>query len=123
MNEEKIVVDISNGLFLIPALTGIIFLLMGFVLLKYPPKTINSLYGYRTVNSMKSQERWNFSQQFSAKEMMKWGAILILISVSGLILHPTPGIAFTSGIILIIGAAIRLMIKTEKAIQSKFKNG
>lgn len=35
------------GPFLIlDALTGIIFIIVGLMMLKYPPKEINSLYGY-----------------------------------------------------------------------------
>ena len=56
------------GPFLIlDALTGIILIVVGFILLKYPPKEINSLYGYRTEKSMKSQEAWDFAQIFSSK--------------------------------------------------------
>ncbi|PWB20750.1 hypothetical protein DCO46_20195 [Flavobacterium sp. HTF] len=32
----------------------------------FPPKSINSFYGYRTSNSMKSQAKWDFAQKFSA---------------------------------------------------------
>ncbi|MDA0356796.1 MAG: SdpI family protein, partial [Bacteroidetes bacterium] len=56
----------DNPLFLIPSTSGLIFMLAGFIMLKLPPKKINSLYGYRTRSSMKNQERWDFSQKYSA---------------------------------------------------------
>jgi len=75
------------GPFLIlDALTGIILIVMGFILLKYPPKEINSLYGYRTEKSMKSQEAWDFAQIFSSKLMIKAGVFLSLVGLLGYVL-------------------------------------
>lgn len=44
----------ENPLFLIPITSGPLFMIAGLVLLKFPPKKINSLYGYRTNSSMKN---------------------------------------------------------------------
>ena len=44
-------------IFLIPVL----MILVGIIMFKYPPKKINFFVGYRTVNSMKNKERWDFS--------------------------------------------------------------
>lgn len=72
------------GPFLIlDALTGIILIVVGFILLKYPPKEINSLYGYRTEKSMKSQEAWDFAQIFSSKLMIKAGSFLSVVGLLG----------------------------------------
>lgn len=78
----------DSALFLIPILTGIIFTIAGFVMLKYPPKTINSLYGYRTSSSMSNQETWDFAQLYSAKQMIKLGVLLAFCSLIGLYYHP-----------------------------------
>ena len=56
---------------------------------KFPPKKINSIYGYRTPSSMKNQERWNFAQKFSAKEIIKMGVFLSLSSTIGLYYQPS----------------------------------
>jgi hypothetical protein len=64
----------ENPLFIIPFLTGIIFSAAGSITLRFPPKKINSLYGYRS--SMKSIERWNFAQEYFSKEIIKLGVIL-----------------------------------------------
>ena len=55
---------------------GLIFLLAGVIQQRFPPKKINHLYGYRTATSMKSQESWNFAQQYSAKKMMEMGTFI-----------------------------------------------
>ncbi len=72
---------LKKPLFLINFLTGIIFIIAALIHLKFPPKKINSLYGYRTRNSMKSLEAWNFAQSYSAKLMLRFGGILFLISI------------------------------------------
>lgn len=72
------------GPFLIlDALTGIILIVVGFILLRYPPKEINSLYGYRTEKSMNSQEAWDFAQIYSAKLMIKAGGFLSAVGLLG----------------------------------------
>lgn len=72
---------IKKPLFLVNFLTGIIFIIAAIIQLKFPPKKINSLYGYRTKSAMKSQEAWDFAQLYSAKLMLRFGSGLTLISL------------------------------------------
>jgi len=72
---------IQQPLFFINFLTGIIFIAAALIQIKFPPKKINSLYGYRTKNSMKSQEAWNFAQSYSSKLMLIFGFGLCVIAV------------------------------------------
>ena len=81
--------DFQNTLFSMPLLTGLIFIIIGFIVLKYPPKKINHLYGYRTKNSMKSQQLWNFAQTYSSKLMIYGGLSLAISSIFGLLLSVT----------------------------------
>ena len=112
----------DNPLFLIPSISGLIFMLAGFIMLKFPPKKINSLYGYRTSSSMKNQERWDFSQKYSAIEMIKLAAILTLSSVIGLIYNPDGELGRFLGLGLMILMVVVLLIRVEKAIKNKFGN-
>jgi len=89
-------------------------------MLKFPAKKINGIYGYRTSNSMKSQERWDFAQLYSAKEMIRAGAILSFSSLMGLFYNPQVGIGTAIGLGLMIAIIITLMLKTEKAITKRF---
>ena len=109
-------------LFLIPSTSGLIFMLAGFIMLKFPPKNINSLYGYRTSSSMKNQERWDFSQKYSAIEMIKLAVILTLSSVIGLIYNPDGELGMFLGLGLMILMVVILLIRVEKAIKNKFGN-
>ena len=45
----------------------------GLVLKVFPPKKRNYIYGYRTKRAMKSQETWDFAQQYSGNLMFIWG--------------------------------------------------
>ena len=72
----------DNPLFLIPVMTGVIFIVAGWIMMKFPPKDINSLYGYRTKNSMKNKERWAFAQKYSADGS---GIISSMVASGGLI--------------------------------------
>lgn len=56
-------------LFLFPA-----FFMVGLslVLWKWPPNSVNQLYGYRTKRSMASQEAWDYAQVRSVELMRHW---------------------------------------------------
>lgn len=62
--------NIENPLFFFAVIIGPIFIIAGIILYKFPPKKINYLYGYRTKNSRKNENNWNYSQKYSAKIML-----------------------------------------------------
>jgi|SRR5690606_7511321 len=111
----------DNPLLIIPVSYGLISIVAGFIMLKFPPKKINSLYGYRTSSSMKSQERWNFAQIYSSKEMIKLGFLISLCGLIGLIYYPNEKTATILGLSLMILTIIVLLIRVELAIKKKFK--
>jgi uncharacterized membrane protein len=117
---EIYTMNLENQLLLIPLLTGSIFTLAGLILIKFPPKKINWLYGYRTPRSMKNQESWDFAQSYSAKEMVKLGGLLLLSSILGLIYQPKQHISTIVGLVLIITVAVVLFVRVEKAIKNRF---
>jgi uncharacterized membrane protein len=112
----------DNPLFLIPFLIGITLLVAGLILLNYPPKKINSLYGYRTASSMKSKERWDFAQRYSSIELIKISALLVLFSLIGIIYYPSKGLAMVLAFILLLLSIVILIIRVEKAIKKRFDN-
>lgn len=67
---------INIGLIIIP----LFFVLAGLFLSRFQPKTINWVYGYRTFRAMKSEEAWNFANQYSAKLLVNTGLIAVIIS-------------------------------------------
>ncbi len=112
--------EIVDSLLIVPLLCGPIFILAGLILSAYPPKKINGFYGYRTPSSMKNQERWDFAQKFSGKELIKVGSILLFTSVLGFLIKPSDGIATILGLGLMIVVVVVLFIRVEKAIKERF---
>ena len=110
-----------NPLFFVPFSSGLFFIIVGIMLLKFPPKKINGLYGYRTISSMKSQKRWNFAQIYSAREMIKLGFLLAFIGLIGLKYHPGDKTGTILGLGLLIAMIIILLFRVELAIKNKFK--
>ena len=110
----------DNQLFLIPILTGPVFVIAGIIMVKFPPKKINSLYGYRTFSSMKSQDRWDFSQKYSARELIKFGFFLTLSSLIGLVFDLSENIGILIGLGFMLIAIISLIVKIENAIKLRF---
>lgn len=111
----------DNPLLIIPVCAGLIFIIAGFIMLKFPPKKINSLYGYRTSSSMKNQKRWDFAQNKSSKAMIKLGFLLSLCGLIGLIYQPNDEIATLLALGLTVLLVVILLIRIELAIKNKFK--
>lgn len=101
-------------------LTGIIFMIAGYLFLKNLPKKINSLYGYRTPRSMKSQERWDFAQDFAAKEMMNLGFFLTLSSFIGKLVEMDFNTRIWVGLAFTVFTAFVLYLRVERALKEKF---
>jgi len=115
-------VNLLNPLFLTPALSGSIFIMAGFVLLKFPPTKINGINGYRTPRSMRSQEEWDFAQTYSAKQLIKYGLVSLTCSVIGLFISVKENLAVVVGVFITILFAVIPIIRTEKALKTRFKN-
>jgi len=98
-------------------LVGIVFILAGLIMYVFPPKKINGLYGYRTASSMKSQQKWDFAQTYSAKIMMLTGLIFSLISpTKGLFkTNETTDVIFGMGVMII--GTILMIVVVEKALR------
>jgi len=103
-----------------PLLCGVCFVAVAAIMYFFPPMKVNMFYGYRTRSSMSSQDRWDFSQRYSAIQMFRGAIMLILISFTGYFLK------FPDKTTNYIGAALVLIVtgfviwSTEKAIKQKF---
>ena len=91
-------------------ITGLVFILCGFILYKFPPKSINSMLGYRTSMSMKNKETWDEAQRYGGKSMLVVGVINILLwdlsyLVKGFLLSE-----IFQGLIMLLGAIIMLAV-------------
>ncbi len=114
-------IELMRPLVLTNMLSGLIFMLAGFILSKYPPKKINSLYGYRTGRSIKSKEAWDFAQGYSADKIFRTGWWLILISIAcGFIPKLEPLIELLPAIGILLIFSIIPIVQTEKELKRRF---
>ncbi len=96
------------------------FLITGILTLKYPLKTINEMYGYRTKNSMSSIEKWNFSQRYSSMLISKIGIFLICCSFLGIFFQISVDLHFWVGIVSAVFAVVFLYYTTENKLKKEF---
>ena len=112
--------DWINPWVIILVITGLLTVLFGYIFLKYPPKRINWFYGYRTSSSMKNQERWNFAQKHSAREMIRSGFLMVPVGLLGswLPLKPVVSAFISIPVTLVFFGA--MIFRTERALKEKF---
>ena len=105
-----------------PFILGIIFFVAGAIMYLFPPKNINSFYGYRTSKSMKNQETWTFAQKYSSVKMIQSSVFLLLISCLGFFItfqSITQNIIGFGALAIVI---VFMFFTTEKALKTKFTN-
>lgn len=66
----------------------VVMIVCGALMKFRPPKKINRYTGYRTKNSMKSQENWDFAQQYCGRLWIYGGACMLAVSVLLFLLIP-----------------------------------
>ena len=106
--------------FYMMVLFGAVFMVVAAVLYRFPPKTINSGYGYRTPASMESPERWAFAQRFSAIAMFQSGLGLVVVSVLGCWSPFSQKINNIIAWSAFVIAVVVMLYRAEKAIKRKF---
>jgi uncharacterized membrane protein len=109
-----------HPLFLLPFTTGLIFVLAGYLMRRFPPKGINALYGYRTPASMKSPERWTYAQRRAAVELKRAGVALGLLSVIGMLVRPSEPVGVAIGVGMLALMAGMLIVRVERALRRRF---
>ncbi|MFC2107065.1 SdpI family protein [Bacteroidota bacterium] len=113
--------DWTNLAFIIPFVTAPVYIIAGLIMIKFPPKTINNAYGYRTPRSVRSQQRWDFAQKYSSRQMIIWGFVMLIASLLSSYIHTKSGFDFLIGLaILVIFTAIPIAL-TEKQLKKNFK--
>lgn len=88
-------------------------------MLRFPPKEINSIYGYRTKASMKNQKSWNFTQKQSSKLMIDISCYQIIFGLASLVLNLSIEHSILFGLIITILNPLIVIIKIEKILNDK----
>lgn len=112
--------SLINPIFIILISVCPILIIIGYIMLKMPPKSSNMLYGYRTKQSRSSIDKWNFSQPYSAIQLLKSGVIGMLISLGTLFIEVEENFGVAVGLFLVFILVAYPFYKTEKALKQKF---
>lgn len=110
----------TNSLFYVSITTGLIFVVIGWLLIKFPPKAINKIYGYRTPRSMRSQNAWDFAQRYSSLVMVKCGWLLVVVACIAVFFKPIEKIEPFAGLFLVTICSAVIIIKTERKLKLLF---
>lgn len=97
----------------------------GLLLMKNPPKKINSVYGYRTRRSVRSQETWDFAHYYFGKLWLGCGLVSIPISLVPicLVLGKSEQEISVAGLIVLGIQTLLLLVTillTERALKKNF---
>lgn len=98
-------------------LVGFVFALAACLTLRFPPKKINQIYGYRTKRSMSSQENWDIAQKFSSQLMLKQGLIMLALACILVVLPIHEIVSVIISVALLIGSVTVLFVQTEKRLK------
>ncbi|QAR29866.1 SdpI family protein [Ornithobacterium rhinotracheale] len=92
----------------------------------FPPKELNSIYGYRTKRSTKDQKSWNFAQKHSSQIMIYIPFFVIfsqiLMILSGADVQEDFSFIINISISIYIIGFIACFISTESALKKKQEN-
>lgn len=92
--------------------SGGLMIIVGILIKQFPPKSINSVYGYRTRRSMSDQRLWNEANRYSASLMILSGLVIagmgFLLGSSLIILQ----------LILLVAACVIIFMLTEKRLKT-----
>lgn len=110
-----------NSAIVVCLLCGLIYLILGWAMKKFPPKKINDYYGYRTRRSKISQKHWDFAQKESVKHIIQAGYYSILCS-SLFILFPFEESHVWIAVTITTLLPLISVIQTEKALKKKFES-
>lgn len=105
----------------------VLMIVVGKVLIKNPPKTINGIYGYRTKRSRVNQNTWDFAQLYCGKLWWKIGWIMLPFSIIGMlpVIGKNDDIVGGVGAVIITIQCIIMFVSiffVERALAKKFSD-
>ena len=104
---------------LLTALGYLVFILIvSLIFVKFPPKKINYLYGYRTRRSMANPKIWKVANDYSAKMMVKITLISMIFPPFLYFLYPEKNLLIT--IIIHTVLLLSSLYFTEKFLNTNF---
>jgi len=96
----------------------VFMLIVSLIFVKFPPKKINHLYGYRTRRSMANQEIWKVANEYSAKLMVKITLISLVFPPFLYFIYPEQNLL--TSIIIHTVLLVSSLYFTEKFLNTDF---
>ena len=107
----------SDALFYVFTTNGLLFLI-SIIFWKFPPKKINSIYGYRTPKAMLNQQIWIFANDTFNKSLLIYAGISFL---AGLAFATFLNAELTwQPMAFVFLSIIVSIVKTEKGLSANF---
>lgn len=100
-------------------IVAIFFIIFGSILKYYPPKDINSIYGYRTPMSMKNRDTWDVSQKYGGASMIVFGVISGIFGLWAIIQPLSINNEFVQLLFLLLGSVV-MIVWDEKYLRALF---
>mgnify|MGYP000153278846 CR=1 FL=1 len=105
-----------NSYYYVLSINGLLFAL-SIIFYFFPPKKINSLYGYRTNRSMLNKDTWDFANSFCAKQFLMYSGISFIAAL--VFVYLSKEISWQPMALMILSLAVSV-IKTEQALSTNF---
>ncbi|WP_271407211.1 SdpI family protein [Tenacibaculum soleae] len=98
------------------SINGVLFL-FSIIFYFFPPKKINTIYGYRTNKTIKNDTIWQFANAFFIKQFLKYAAISLVAAI--ILAAISKIITWQPMAIMLLSLAVSV-IKTEQEISKNF---
>ena len=116
--------------FIGPHLIGFLFIVLGVIQKRFPPKKINNYYGYRMPSAMKNQQTWDEANRYAGVIMIKTGMVIFIAGLIITILMHEINISartmFLCNYLVILvstmGSVLTLIVATENHLDKTFKD-
>ena len=105
-----------NPYYYILSINGLLFL-FSLIFYFFPPKSINSFYGYRTNKSMKNETVWKFANAYFIKQFLIYSAVSFVAAL--IFVFISKNISWQPMAIMLLSLAVSV-IKTEQEINKNF---
>ena len=105
---------------LMPAVGGIAFLIIGLLCTFFPSRYGNRWWGYRSPKAMENERQWVFAQKLLGRKLLVNGALIMGVSLLGLLLGSDMFDGTLLTIILIVFIQTRIFKSIERELNSRF---
>ncbi|WP_442264632.1 SdpI family protein [Tenacibaculum sp. ZS6-P6] len=98
------------------SVNGLLFL-FSLIFHFFPPKKINSFYGYRTFRTMQNQKIWDFANGYFNKQFLLYSGISFLGAIALVFINPE--LSWQPMVLLVLCLAVSV-VKTEQELNKFF---